>query len=149
MCFPVELPPQDRYKYCNILLTGLWYVKNKPYMNCLWKDFLVKLQKPLNFVSLMMIIVAQFFQLFKSNRLFPFYQPWHTPIHCTLMGNLGAVHANIKVDMLMSWEHAYMNIYHWKTRGDFWICQSKRKYINTNICHQKRNCFREACWFAR
>ena len=30
MCFLVELPPQERYKFDNILLTGLWYGKSKP-----------------------------------------------------------------------------------------------------------------------
>ena len=39
ICFLVELPPQERYKFENILLTGLWYGKSKPNVPLFLKNF--------------------------------------------------------------------------------------------------------------
>ena len=41
ICFLVELPPQERYKFENILLTGLWYGKSKPNVPLFLKNFLL------------------------------------------------------------------------------------------------------------
>ncbi|KXJ10014.1 hypothetical protein AC249_AIPGENE17294 [Exaiptasia diaphana] len=43
MCFLVELPPEVRYKYCNVVLTGLWYGKSKPDMKLFLKSFVSEL----------------------------------------------------------------------------------------------------------
>ena len=43
MCFLVELPPQERYKFDNILLTGLWYGKSKPNVPVFLKHFVNEL----------------------------------------------------------------------------------------------------------
>ena len=43
MCFLVELPPQERYKFDNILLTGLWYGKSKPNVPVFPKHFVNEL----------------------------------------------------------------------------------------------------------
>ena len=39
ICFLVELPPQERYKFENILLTGLWHGKSKPHLPPFLKHF--------------------------------------------------------------------------------------------------------------
>ena len=43
ICFLVELPPQERYKFENILLTGLWYGKSKPHVPLFSKHYTSKL----------------------------------------------------------------------------------------------------------
>lgn len=43
MCFLVELPPQERHKFDNILLTGLWYGKSKPNVPVFPKHFVNEL----------------------------------------------------------------------------------------------------------
>ena len=43
MCFLVELPPEERYKYKNILLTGLWYGKDKPNVQLFLNNFVNEL----------------------------------------------------------------------------------------------------------
>ena len=43
MCFLVELPPQEGYKFDNILLTGLWYGKSKPNVPVFLKHFVNEL----------------------------------------------------------------------------------------------------------
>ena len=43
ICFLVELPPQERYKFENILLTGLWHGKSKPHVPPFLKHFTVEL----------------------------------------------------------------------------------------------------------
>ena len=39
MCFLVELPPHERYKFENILLAGLWFGKLKPNVPLFLKSF--------------------------------------------------------------------------------------------------------------
>ena len=43
MCFLVELPPYERYKYKNIILSGLWYGKEKPNVPLFLKRFVEEL----------------------------------------------------------------------------------------------------------
>ena len=43
ICFLVELPPQERYKFENILLTGLWYGKSKPHVPLFSEHYTSKL----------------------------------------------------------------------------------------------------------
>ena len=43
MCFLVELPPQERHKFDNILLTGLWYGKSKANVPVFPKHFVNEL----------------------------------------------------------------------------------------------------------
>ena len=51
MCFLVELPPQERYKFENVMLTGLWYGKGKPNVPLFLKRFVDELSDLANGVE--------------------------------------------------------------------------------------------------
>lgn len=43
MCFLVDLPPQERYNFNNIICSGLWYGKTKPDVPLFLKSFVTEL----------------------------------------------------------------------------------------------------------